>query len=925
MISYNENKELNSTISRAIKENKPISITTYFLNESGENSLRLITSSILNKFGRMDLMDSCFQSVKSLVNFASKANIKRAIFKEISLDIYNPKDYELGMVEYKKQFNRNNLDRFKATIKSENLHIKTTFLFSPENFNIKVRTNFALLPAERNALKAQFSKLKNINSEEFTDKENSSGLLNNEFGTNHNNSKNGQRDKDVFKIFSSERPNETIIRLEFPLTDKSMFQNEILKIKMDSMLYDYRAQFDTLFHKRLETLDIRTSTLIEDFQRKIKRTREETGDILDRIQKVGSDLYEKQEDLLSQYGEKVYHELEEKLEQTRENTVLSLKEFEQASVTYLREQTESARKNSTQMEALATDLIEKQNESLKQAIQTLEATEQEIHQRYKNIADKSLEQIKQDAREVLASNKSELEEHSTQISQKIENSSKSSLNFHSKQMEAVGRSLEEKIQNLSDNLYERFSERSQQSSQELESKLTGITDESLSRYEQEINVLDKKLEEKIKKLSTESLDNHKFEVEKFNKILHERISNQSTILNGQVKLYLEQMERSSMDFLENLDKKYAKSRQDYEDLHERVEEKLNRANQVQRELTDQMQQERDKVNTLVSEVSERIIEMEKSKVNVDKVHELVKESELAYGKITDKLNIIHSKETDVNQYLKNAAVISEALESSQKEIDLLTNQKQEIESMKQELNTIATTYDRMEEKSGQISEKVAILDVIDERMNTLEKFQSDVNGKLVEVTNLARTLSNLETALGGQEKKSQDIEGKFGRFYKELEFLLEKGNELNQTILDMDEKVSIVNDKTLDIKLMESKFNKIESMMADLSMRHKQIATMERRLEEMKDSMQYILEKADEKVDKLSEFVDDVNSYDEEGVEIRVGRKQNANFSDLMKKLKEKVLNLHEQQDMSAEEIANHLGVEKALVDSIIHNIPYYI
>ena len=55
----------------------------------------------------------------------------------------------------------------------------------------------------------------------------------------------------------------------------------------------------------------------------------------------------------------------------------------------------------------------------------------------------------------------------------------------------------------------------------------------------------------------------------------------------------------------------------------------------------------------------------------------------------------------------------------------------------------------------------------------------------------------------------------------------------------VDQKVALINSKTADIKLLESKFNNIESMMIDLSARHKQIATMEVRLDEVKGNIEF--------------------------------------------------------------------------------------
>ena len=89
--------ELESIIGNAVETGKTISLKTYFLSDYGENILNLMTSTILKKFNRMDLMEISYTSAKELVINATKANLKRVLYKQLDLDIRNPEHYEKGV------------------------------------------------------------------------------------------------------------------------------------------------------------------------------------------------------------------------------------------------------------------------------------------------------------------------------------------------------------------------------------------------------------------------------------------------------------------------------------------------------------------------------------------------------------------------------------------------------------------------------------------------------------------------------------------------------------------------------------------------------------------------------------------------------------------------------------------------------------
>ena len=74
-------KEMNTdVIIGAVNSNKPITIKTYYLTKSSQESLKNIIAAVLKKYNKADSMDICYNSVRGLVVNATKANIKRIRF-----------------------------------------------------------------------------------------------------------------------------------------------------------------------------------------------------------------------------------------------------------------------------------------------------------------------------------------------------------------------------------------------------------------------------------------------------------------------------------------------------------------------------------------------------------------------------------------------------------------------------------------------------------------------------------------------------------------------------------------------------------------------------------------------------------------------------------------------------------------------------
>lgn len=226
--------EIKEIVQEAVNNNNILSMKTYLLSDYGENILKIISSTILEKFNRIDLMEISYSSAKELVINATKANLKRVLFKELGLDINNPEDYEKGINDFKGHLTEDKISTYRPLFKKYDLPVTATFYFTKDVLNIKVKNNFPLLPIEESRIRDKFQKATSFSSlidffMEYGDSTEGAGMgitmvgiLLDQSGIN----------KHSFSLYSSEKYNETVAKIEIPLHDgyiskREMFQREL--------------------------------------------------------------------------------------------------------------------------------------------------------------------------------------------------------------------------------------------------------------------------------------------------------------------------------------------------------------------------------------------------------------------------------------------------------------------------------------------------------------------------------------------------------------------------------------------------------------------------------------------------------------------------------------------------------------------------
>ncbi|MBK8399307.1 MAG: hypothetical protein IPL26_29205 [Leptospiraceae bacterium] len=736
------NKEMNANvILGAVSKSKPITVKTYYLTKSSQESLRKIISLVLQKYERSDSMDTCYNSVRGLVVNATKANIKRILFKKLGFDITNPKEYLLGMEKIEKLLHESTFYKYKDELMKQDLTVKTTFTFNPEMFSITVKNNFVLLPHEylinQKPETTNFSYLSYdhaVKSKEFSD----SATFNTRKVVSLNQYKMEQQ---IFSQISNEETNETIVKLDIVLEDKNSFNDEKFGNQMNTIYSNYKSKFEAAFSEEAEENSISLPNSVQGSLRE----RGEFFNLYNRIQNLDSQLYREQQLLLANYGENVFRTIQDKLAKAK---------------------TES-------------------NEFINQ-------------------------------------------------------------------IQAVGK-----------NTFE------------------------LNKKQIQEFVKERDLE--IEKQIDSEIEKHKEKLESFNNNLDKRIENQSLILKAQASQCLEKINTDGINLIESTKQEMEKVTDDFKTD---IESEIHIAELLKNKILEEISSEKDVLAKSLQAVQSEIRKVEKFHANKEIVDGLVKESNEAFWKMSSNIEIIKAKEENIKSFMNNINLLEAAIRDTDKELKNLDA-----------------------EKSEYLAEKGKVVQTIDARVKQMEKIGEEIKQKLVEISGFERKLNVISGSLTEQAKKTKAVDDQLVKFSKEVSSLESKRSEFSQFVSEVDQKVALINSKTADIKLMESKFNHIESMMIDLSARHKQISTMEERLSTMKGNIEKLLIDADEKISKINSAVV-VPVKSPRSIKSRP-KKSPPNLGGVVKEIRDNVIALRKKK-LSIPEIARALEVNEEMVSLIL-------
>ncbi len=232
----------NEEIDQALDSGRRITLKSHTLRESGERVLESVVKAIFKRYRNDEMLGPVYASVRELVQNASKANLKRVLFEELSLNPRNEEEYQRGMEKFRQTLVEARLAPYGAKIKERGLFFTVSLDHSPEVVVATVRNFFPLFEAEELRIREKFvfsNGMDNLYEFFMTHADPSEGagmgiamieILLNQAGNDRHN----------FTIYTNERK-ETVAKIVVPLSPhyvspRMQFEKELANRGVDAAI-----------------------------------------------------------------------------------------------------------------------------------------------------------------------------------------------------------------------------------------------------------------------------------------------------------------------------------------------------------------------------------------------------------------------------------------------------------------------------------------------------------------------------------------------------------------------------------------------------------------------------------------------------------------------------------------------------------------
>lgn len=585
--------------------------------------------------------------------------------------------------------------------------------------------------------------------------------------------------------------------------------------------------------------------------------------------------------------------------------------------------------------------------------------------------------LRESAHEILETAEEKAKESEEIVTEKIRIANANLEQFVSKWEDELGKIREDQnysIEKLQDRLKEihiegadllgEFQNQFQKAKSNLDLAAESKTKESISRLEDETKLARSEVERILKHLeeSGESFFNLQEEkMDRLNETIDSKISHQLTKLLDKGNVQLGQLEDKISNHLNtvkrNLDesikrskdeskkqietyqrdyeksfKEIAKESQDFlkesldrfQDLKHEIRNGLDDLNDTKEETLSSFQSE---METLKEDILTLSSELETVKEHSDlfaSAKQIADESNRAVEEISEALRALEKNRPDIDLYQSAISEFTELRKEIANELETLKEAQFQTEDIDKQVQILASNLVHVSETMEGFEQSLSEVSSIEIRVAKLTAEQSKIESFLSSLQESQDSVFHLVENLEGQKHNARELQARLDILDREIEVVEAREKELTETIRLAENRTSFLVEREAQIDSVERKFDKIEELLGDLSDRHRQILTLQKRLEDLKESsretkedLESLLGEADETFEKLSEFLDIVQGAMQSPVPAgKSDRKVSGN--PLVERKRATIQSLHDNYQWSSEAISEKLNIEKSLVDSIL-------
>ena len=141
-----------------IEAGEPIEISFPVFNRSIQDAIHLVVDEILRKYGKDELKECVYTTLKELVCNGIKANLKHAVFNDYRIDPSDEASLRKGLDILKKIIAENDPDEIEKKARENGLYVTLNIIHSQHRIIVIVENNSVLTELEERRIREKFGK-----------------------------------------------------------------------------------------------------------------------------------------------------------------------------------------------------------------------------------------------------------------------------------------------------------------------------------------------------------------------------------------------------------------------------------------------------------------------------------------------------------------------------------------------------------------------------------------------------------------------------------------------------------------------------------------------------------------------------------------------------------------------------------------------
>ncbi len=725
--------------------------------------------------------------------------------------------------------------------------------------------------------------------------------------------------------------------------------------QINQTIINFQEKYLEAENKLLRQADIRKQELIreieafsDEFHRISEELREEASTLkksaLQELKDYDKDLEEvrfNQENQIKTSLLGLKSELEEKIRNTFQETESELK----SELVSLEKQIENLGENVSQHTKEVDDYVDELKGALREtAAEIFESAEEKAKSSEEIVAEKirianaNLEQFVQKWEEQLSHIRADQSDSIEVLQDRLKEihiEGKDLLSqFHFESRKAV-ETIEEKANLKGKEIILRIEEDTKFAQSEVERILKTLEDSGntfFTSQEEKMDRLNETIDSKISHQLTKLLDKGNLQLN----LLEEKITNHLNTVRKNLEESIRRSKEDSKRQIETYQKDYeksfkeiAKDSQDFlKETQSRfieikgdIESSLSDITEIREETISEFKSEMSSMNEIISDLKTDLEEVKEHTDLFINAKQIAEQSEKAVIEIQKALDDIQNEKPTLEVYKEAIETFLNLQNQINAEIKRLEETEFKSADIDKQVEILASNLNYVTEKISFFQEVMPQIDTIETRIATISGEQTKIENFLSSLEDSQEAVIHLSDNLENQKHNTREVQARLDVMDREIGVVEARERELAETIRIAENKTAFLVERSAQMESVERKFDKIEELMGDLSDRHKQILTLQKRLEELRDAstetrddLESLLGEADETFEKLSQFLDIVQGS---MAPTPVSGKKTAQ-NPLIERKKATILSLFDNYQWSAEAISEKLNIEKSLVDTIL-------